>query len=206
MNWQNSCTCGSLAAFISVLVPRAAALHRGAEALHHLDVRVDLAHAQGAALHVVLDARGAEAGQQARHQHDRAAHLFGQVVRVGIEARVAVVQLQRAGGVVHLHLAAELPEDVEDLADVGDLGDAHQAHRVARQQRRAQDGQHGVLVRAGHDAARERAAAVDDQMGHGGGGAEVRPALSPRRVRVPLPAAAAPAAAPCRWSSWAAPR
>jgi hypothetical protein len=49
----------------------AAAFDLAAETLHHLHVRIDLAHAQGAALHVVFDARHAKTCQQRRHQHDR---------------------------------------------------------------------------------------------------------------------------------------
>ena len=47
------------------------ALDARAEVTQHLDMRIDLAHAQRAATHVVLDACDAEARQQRRHQQDR---------------------------------------------------------------------------------------------------------------------------------------
>ena len=52
------------------------------------------------ALDVVLDARHAESGQQRWHQHDGTAHLLGQVVALRVELRLAVMQVQHAGGVV----------------------------------------------------------------------------------------------------------
>ncbi|MNT18653.1 hypothetical protein D3C72_1538680 [compost metagenome] len=97
-------------------------------------MRIDLAHAQGAALDVVLQPRHAKAGQQRRHQHDGRAHLFGQVVLAGIEMRVAVVQFQLARLVVHVNAGAELLEDIEDLAHIGDVWHAMQGQRLAGQQ------------------------------------------------------------------------
>jgi hypothetical protein len=79
-----------------------------AKAFHHLHVRVDLAHTQGAALHVVFDACHAKSRQQRRHQHDGTAHLLGQVVALGVELRVLVVHVQDAAGVVHRHRAAQV--------------------------------------------------------------------------------------------------
>ncbi|MOA47297.1 hypothetical protein D3C78_1699180 [compost metagenome] len=49
----------------------AGALHFTAERTENVHVRIDLAHAQRAALDVVFQPRHAKAGQQRRHQHDR---------------------------------------------------------------------------------------------------------------------------------------
>ena len=142
------------------------ALDCGAEALEHLHMRVDLARAQRAALDVVLDARRAEAGHQPGHQHDGRAHLLGQPVGGRVEVGVRVVHVEDAGLEIQLDAGAEPAEDLDDLLHVGDLGHAAQAHRLLGQQRGAEDGQDGVLVGRGDDAAGEGRAAVDDQVGH----------------------------------------
>ena len=100
-----------------------------------------------------------------------------------VEVGVAVLQLELATGVVDGDATAELAEDLEDLAHVGDVGHALQAHRLARQQRGAQDGQHGVLVGRGHEAAGERRAAKHDEVGHGLGGKWTTGAASAVRVK-----------------------
>jgi hypothetical protein len=91
-----------------------------AEGLEHLDVRVDLAHAEGAALHVALDPRLAEPGQQRRDQHDRRAHALRQPRRLGIQL-AAMADGESSGLEVDLDLAAEPLEQLDDLARVGDV-------------------------------------------------------------------------------------
>ncbi len=139
-----------------------------AEAAEDLDVRIDLAHAQRAALDVVLEPRDAEAAQQRRHQHDRGAHFLGQMVAGGVEHGVAVMQVQRAAVMVHADIGAKRAEDIEDLAHVGDVRHPVQPHRLVGQQGGAQHRQDSVLVGGGYDAATQRRAAMHDQIRHEG--------------------------------------
>ncbi|MCY1221857.1 hypothetical protein D9M72_339290 [compost metagenome] len=145
----------------------AGALHLAAERAEDVDVGIDLAHAQRAALDVVFEPRHAKAGQQRRHQHDRRAHFFRQPVRGGVESGVAVVQVERAGGFIEPDIAAQHAENIEDLADIGDVRHAVQAQRLVGQQRGAKHGQHCILVGRGDDAAAQGRATVDDEIGHG---------------------------------------
>ena len=143
------------------------AFDMAAEVAKHFDVRIDLAHAQRAALDVVFEPRHAKAGQQRRHQHDRRTHFFGQMVFGRIEMRVFVVQVERAGVAVPADVTSEHAKDVEDLANVGDVGNAHQLEGFLSEQGCAQDRKHRVLVGGRRDAPAQRHASMHDQIGHG---------------------------------------
>ena len=145
------------------------ALHHAAKAAEYVHMRVDLAHAQGTALDVVLQPRHAKARQQRRHQHDGGAHFFRQTVLGCVKHGGAVVQVQRSGHVVHVHVAAQGTENVENLAHIGDVGHAVQAQRLVGEQGGAKYRQNSVFIRRGCDAAAKRRAAEDDEIGHGWG-------------------------------------
>ena len=131
----------------------AALLDRRAEGAQHLDMRIDLAHAERAALHVILEPRDAEARQQRRHQHDGGAHLHRQPMDGRIEARVAMASSSRP---VEKSIRTSLPSvrnSSRIFLHIGDLRHAMDAQRMAGQQRGAENGQHGVLVRGRDDPA-----------------------------------------------------
>ena len=137
-----------------------------AEMAQHLDMGIDLAHTERAALDVILDPGDAEPRQQRGYQHDRGAHLLGQAMPLRIEHRVAVADIDQPGREIGFDRTAERPKNLEDLVDVGDVGHAAQPHRPAGQQGRAQDRQHRVLVRRRDDPAIERSSAVHNEIGH----------------------------------------
>ncbi|MPM22357.1 hypothetical protein SDC9_68809 [bioreactor metagenome] len=143
------------------------ALHLAAKVAEHLHVRVDLAHAQRAALDVVFQPRHAKTRQQRRHQHDGRAHFLGQMVLGRVEMGALVVQREGPALVVPGHVAAQLAVDVENLAYVGDIRHANEFQGLGGEQGGTQDGEYRVLVGGRRDAPAQRLAAVHDQIGHG---------------------------------------
>ena len=106
-----------------------AALHLGAEAQEHLHVRIDLAHAERAALtsssRRALPKRGSSGGTSIIDERISSGRRAGRV-EVG-----AVVELSTPSSNRPRPTAQRL-EEREDLAHVGDVGHAAQRDRLAR--------------------------------------------------------------------------
>jgi hypothetical protein len=132
-----------------------------------VQVGIDLAHAERAALRVGAYRDPAHPAQQGRVEEHGRAHVLRQL-RVG----------QRApeGAVVHAH-DPRLPipldpgtlglEEGHELVQVGDVGDVGEGDTLVRQQCRAQDGQHGILVARRRYGAGEGLSSVNDKISHG---------------------------------------
>ena len=143
-----------------------ALVDRGTEGAEDIEMGVDLAHAERAALGVGVDCDLAQTVQQRRVQQDRGAHVLREfVVGEGVAKR-GVVHAHDALVAVPLDLRTLGAEERDELVEVGDVRDIFQRDGLIGEQRGAEDGQHGVLVAGGRDGAGEGLAAVDDEVGH----------------------------------------
>ena len=141
------------------------ALDDGAERLERVEVRVQPAaadHVAAGGRHVgAAEARQQRAGQQERGADPR--RELGIDVRVGGDAGGADGDLVLAAP---LDARAEMLEQVEHRLHVADP--RHVAHDdlVRGERGRGQTGKGGVLVACGHDRARQRNTAVDEELLH----------------------------------------
>ena len=144
----------------------APALEAGAEAGEDLEVRVELADAEGAAFGIHRNAQALHPAQQRREEQHRGAHPRGQLALHPARLEAAVVEGHRPGWPVPADARALLLQKGHQLLHVRNRGDVREGHGLVREQTRAEDRQHGVLVARGSDGAGERFAAVDDEIGH----------------------------------------
>ena len=116
-----------------------------AKGLEHFHMRIDLARAKGAALHLMLQPRLAQPGEQAGDHHDAGAHRLRQAgLRTGADG--GMIDRQRLRRLVPHHRAAKFLEERHDPGNIGDFGHVAQKYRRIGQQRGAQHRQHRILV------------------------------------------------------------
>ena len=139
----------------------------GAEFFQDLEVGVELADAEGAALGVGGQGELLHALQERREEEDGGAHAGGQfAVEAGARRSVEWSSVMVPAARSQVTRGALLGEEGDELLDVGDERDVAERDLGVGEERRAEDGQDGVLVARRRDGAAEGFAAVDDQIGH----------------------------------------
>ena len=145
---------------------RVALVDRGPEGAEDVEVRVDFAHAERAALGVGVDRDFAQAVEQGGIEQHRRTHVLREFVIGEGVAKRGVVHAHEALLTVPLDLRTLGAEEGDEFVEVGDVRDVFQRDGLVGEQGRAENGQHGVLVAGGRDGAGEGLAAVDDEVGH----------------------------------------
>ena len=113
----------------------------GAEFLEDLEMRIEFADAEGAALGVGRQRDLLHALQERREEEDGRAHARWELAVEAAGVEVRVVEGDGAGGTIPSDDGALLGEEGDEFLDVGDVRDVAEDDLGVGEQRRAEDGQ-----------------------------------------------------------------
>src|SRR5581483_10808519 len=138
----------------------------GAEGTEDVEVRINLPHAERAALGVGGNGNFFQPVEQGGVEQDGRTHVLGQLPAGQGRPEAGMVETHLAGVAIPFDPRTLGAGEGDELVEVGDVGDVFERDRLVGEEGGAEDGQDGVFIAGGDDGAGERLTAVDDEVGH----------------------------------------